>query len=343
MAVVPVVDLGRRWAAMAGEAHEAAARAMTSGRLLLGEETAAFEEEFARFAGRRHAVTVASGTEALRLALVAMGVGTGHEVIVPALTAVPTVYAVCATGATPVVVDVDPGTAALDLDAAAAAVTARTRAVVPVHLYGRPAPIPDIGVPVVDDAAQAHGAVPSSPTVATAYSFYPTKNLGGIGDGGAVVTDDGDLAALVRLLRNHAREDGYVHRHVAGNSRLSEVEAAVLRVALAHLPAHNARRRSIAARYRAAAPHLAWPADHPDHVYHLCVVRSRDRERFRAALAFSTDVHYATAISAQPAYGRFAPRPCPQAEAWAAECVTLPCFPEMADDEVESVCEGLAR
>ena len=173
----------------------------------------------------------------------------------PAFTAVPTAAAVCATGATPVFVDVDADTAAIDVDAAARAVTDRTRAVIPVHLYGRPAPLPDLGVPVLEDAAQAFGALDAgSGSAAVACSFYPTKNLGGIADGGAVLTDDDDLAASIRLFRAHGLTDGYVHTRIATNARLSEVSAAALRVGLPLLDADNQRRRDIAARYVAAAP-----------------------------------------------------------------------------------------
>src|SRR5262249_12550673 len=183
---IRVVDLARRTAALEPELSEAIAAVLASGVFLLGPETEAFEAEFAAFCGRRHAIAVASGTEALRLALVAMDVGAGHEVIVPAMTAVPTAAAGRAAGAVPVFADVDETTATLDAAAAARAVTDRTRAVIPVHLYGRPATLPDLGVPVLEDAAQAHGAVdPGSPSVAAAYSFYPTKNLGGIGAAGA--------------------------------------------------------------------------------------------------------------------------------------------------------------
>ena len=329
-------------ASMAPELAEALERVLASGRLLLGPELEAFEEEFAAFSDRRCAVGVASGTDALRLALTALGVGPGDEVIVPAFTAVPTAAAVCATGATPVPVDVDPHTAALDLEEAARAVTDRTRAVVPVHLYGRPAPLPDLGVPVVEDAAQAHGALTGRGGVAAAYSFYPTKNLGGIGDGGAVVTDDPDLAARVRLLRHHGMGGPYVHEEIAVNSRMSEVEAAALRIALRRLEKGNAR-RAIVARYRDAAPDLRWHAPHERHVHHLCVVRVPDRDVFRASIGVQTGVHYPLALTAQPAYRRFTRRPCPHAEAWAAECVTLPCFPEMSDEEVETVCDSLRQ
>ncbi|MFM8303629.1 MAG: DegT/DnrJ/EryC1/StrS family aminotransferase [Actinomycetota bacterium] len=342
MPAVPVIDLARRADALEPELSAAIADVLTSGVFLLGPQTAAFEEEFATFCGRRHAVAVASGTEALRLALVAMGVGRGDEVIVPAMTAVPTAAAVVAAGAVPVFADVERATAGLDPDAAAAAVTDRTRVVIPVHLYGRPAVLPELGVPVLEDAAQAHGALdPAAPSVAAAYSFYPTKNLGGIGDGGAVVTDDAGLAAQVRELRNHARGPDYDHPVVTGNSRLSEVEAAVLRVGLRRLAAGNARRREAAAAYRAAAPDLMWHPDHPRHVYHLCVARVPDREAYRASRPFETALHYARALTEQSGYRDYVRAPCPEAEGWAAECVSFPCFPEITDDEIEAVCHGL--
>jgi dTDP-4-amino-4,6-dideoxygalactose transaminase len=338
----PVVDLARRTASLQPELGDAIDRVLRAGFYLLGPETEAFESEFAAFCERRHAVAVASGTEALRLALRTLGVGAGAEVIVPAFTAVPTAAAVCATGAVPVFVDVDADTATLDVDAAGAAVTERTRAVIPVHLYGRPAVLPDVGVPVVEDAAQAHGALdPSAPSMAAAYSFYPTKNLGGIGDGGAVVTDDDDLAAQVRLLRRHGLADGYQHTAVSGNSRLSEVEAAALRVGLRRLAEWNGRRREIAGAYRKAAPGLHWQAPHDRHVYHQCVARVPDRDRFRARVRFGTGVHYERALTQQAAYQQFVRGACPVAESWAGECVSLPCFPEMSDDEIEVVCRAL--
>jgi dTDP-4-amino-4,6-dideoxygalactose transaminase len=336
-----VVDLRRRMQAMRDELHEAIARVLVSGRLIDGAEVEAFEREFADFARRRFAVAVGSGTDALRLALSAAGVGAGHEVIVPAFTAVATAAAVCRTGARPVLVDVDPDTGALDSEAAAAAITPRTRAIVPVHLYGRPAHIPSLGVPVIDDAAHAHGALRGSVALATAYSFYPTKNLGGIGDGGAVLTDDADVAQRVRLLRAHGVTRHYRHEVVAGNSRLSEIEAAVLRIGLRLLPTGNARRRDIGRRYRAASPGMRWHPDHERHVMHLCVARVEDRTSFRAAMPFDTAVHYPLALTQQPAYASFARGPCPEAEQWAAECVSFPCFPEMVDVEVDQVCGAL--
>ena len=338
----PVVDLARRMASLQPDLGAAVDRVVRSGWFLLGPETEAFEAEFAAFCGRRQAVAVASGTEALRLALRALGVGAGDEVVVPAFTAVPTAAAVCATGASPVFADVERDTATIDLQHAAAAVTERTRAVVPVHLYGRPAAVPEVGFPVLEDAAQAHGALDSqAPSEAAAYSFYPTKNLGGIGDGGAVVTDDADLAAQIRLLRAHGLTRDYEHTAVTGNSRLSEIEAAVLRLELRRLPDWNTRRRVIARAYREAAPDMRWQAPHERHVYHLCVARIDDREAFRARMPFGTAVQYPRALTQQPAYRQFVRDACPQAESWAAECVSLPCFPEMTDDEIEIVCRAL--
>jgi dTDP-4-amino-4,6-dideoxygalactose transaminase len=244
-------------------------------------------------------------------------------------------------------VDVHVPTAALDPARAAAAITPRTRAIVVVHLYGRPAPVApllELGVPVVEDAAQAHGALPTVSGVAAIYSFYPTKNLGGIGDGGVVVTSDSDLAASVRRRRVHGMTERYVHVDVSQNHRLSELEAAWLRLQLPHLGDGNRRRAKIAGRYREAAPWLRWHADHPRHVVHLCVTRVDRRDEFRAQLAdrgVATAVHYPLAITQQPAYRQFAVAPCPEAERWAAECVSLPCFPELTDAEVEEVAAAL--
>ncbi len=350
--MVPVVDLTRRASLHRDRFIASIDRVLGSGFVLLGPETAAFEAEMAATLGARHGVAVASGASAISLALAALGVGPGDEVIVPAFTAVPTAAAVCALGAVPVPVDVDPVTAAIDPEAAIAAVTQRTAAIVPVHLYGRAfsaveAGLTELGIPVVEDAAQAHGALapPSrSGTRAACYSFYPTKNLGGMGDGGMVVTDDADVAARVRRLRVHGMAELYEHVEIAMNSRLSELEAAWLRLVLPDLEEGNARRAEIATRYRDAAPKLRAHAPHERHVYHLFVVRVADRQRFRDALAerqVATATHYPLALHEQPAYRAFARHACPEASAWARECVSLPCFPELTDEEVDVVCEAL--
>ena len=346
--MVPLVDLTRRHAPHADEFLSAVDRVLRSGTVLMGPELDACEHELALLLGHRHTVCVSSGASALQLALRAVGVAPGDEVIVPAFTAVPTAAAVCALGATPVLVDVDASTAAIDPSQVADAVTTRTRAIVPVHLYGRPvdvAPLVALGIPVVEDAAQAHGALRSI-SAAAVYSFYPTKNIGGVGDGGAVATDDESIAAAVRRLRVHGMAEQYVHVDISQNFRMSEVEAAFIRLQLAHLDVDNSRRRAIARRYRHGAPDLRWHADHPDHVFHLCVARVAERDRMRAQLdaaGIQTAVHYPLALTQQPAYRSMTTRPCPIAEAWAAEALTVPCAPELTDEEVESVASALAE
>jgi dTDP-3-amino-3,4,6-trideoxy-alpha-D-glucose transaminase len=357
--VVPVVDLSRRGRSFADAFAERAREVASSGHFLLGPETAAFEAEFGTWCAglaRRpapgasptsvpHVVAVSSGASAIQLALAGLGVGPGDEVIVPSFTAVPTASAVAALGAIPVPVDVTPDGAGIDVTGIDGARTSRTRAVVVVHLYGRPAELPVTDLPVVEDAAQAHGAVRDhAASAAVAYSFYPTKNLGGIGDGGAVVTHDAELARRVRSLRVHGAEQQYLHERVSQNHRMAEIEAAWLRLALVELDAGNARRRTIAAHYREVAPHLRWHAPHEDHVYHLCVLRSADRPSVRARLAkqgIDTAVHYPLDLTQQPAYRHFARGRCLQSEAWAAECVTIPCTPDHTDDEVAAVAAAL--
>jgi len=206
--------------------------------------------------------------------------------------------------------------------------------------------LPAIDLPVVEDAAQAHGAVTDhGRAAAVAYSFYPTKNLGGIGDGGAVVTRDEALATTVRRLRVHGMTEQYVHEEISQNFRISEIEAAWLRASLPRLAADNARRREIAVHYRASAPALRWQSAHPDHVYHLCVMRSPSRRLTRDELAgrgVATAIHYPLALTDQPAYRHYTRTATPSSKAWADECISLPCFPDLSDAEVEQVAEALA-
>jgi len=346
--VVPAFDLSRRLARYRADYLKIVGRVLDNGHLLLGPELSQFESDFEVFAGGDACVGVASGASALQMILAALGVGPGDEVIVPAMTAVPTAAAVCAVGAAPVFADVNASSAALDPASAAAAVTERTKAVIAVHLYGRPAEVALIvaatGVPVVEDCAQSHGATRTVTGVAAAYSFYPTKNLGGVGDGGAVVTDDKRLADHVRRQRVHGLTDSYEHVLVSQNFRMSELEAGWLALTLPFLAADNERRRHIVDAYRAAAPQLGWHRSHADHVYHLAVVNAADRVGFRAHLAangVATAVHYPLALTQQPAYAKYVTQPCPNAERWAAGCVSVPCFPELTDDEVAQVCAAL--
>ncbi len=324
-----------------------AERVARSGRFLLGDELAGLEAELGEAAGGAHVAGVSSGAGALQLALVGLGVRPGDEVILPAFTAVPTASAVVAAGAVPVLADVDPRTAAVTTGSVERVRSARTRAVVLVHLYGRRAEPVLTDLPVIDDAAQAFGTViPSASSAAVVWSFYPTKNLGGLGDGGAVASRDADLAERVRLLRNHGMTEQYRHEFVSQNFRMSEIEAAWLRLARPDTGADNRRRRAIAGAYRSAAPRLGWSADDPDHVHHLVVFRHVDRDQVRAALAdrgVATAVHYPRSIGQQPAFASLGPSSNPNADAWAAECITVPCFPEMTDDEVEQVASALSE
>lgn len=344
--MVPVVDLSRRGQRFASEFAKASERIAASGKFLLGAELSAFESEFAEWLGARHCVAVSSGAAALQLALVAAGIGAGDEVLVPAFTAVPTASAVASVGAIPRAIDVDPNTACITPETVDAGRTSRSKAVILVHLYGYPAPLPTTDLLVIEDAAQAHGALHDpGRSAATAYSFYPTKNLGGIGDGGAVVTDSADIEARVRMLRVHGMTDQYVHESVSQNFRMSEVEAAWLRLALVDLASDVGRRRAIVRRYREAEPGLCWQTADPNHAYHLAVFRSTDRAATRVGLerhGIATAIHYPLSIPQQPAYSDLAHAVCPQAEGWAAECISVPCFPEMTEAEVDRVCTALA-
>jgi dTDP-3-amino-3,4,6-trideoxy-alpha-D-glucose transaminase len=344
--VVPVVDLSRRGQRFASNFAKVAEAIAASGSFLLGTELSAFETEFAQWLGTQNCVAVSSGAGALQLAISAAGIGPGDEVLVPAFTAVPTASAVAAVGGIPRPIDVDPLTACITTESVAAARTARTKAVIVVHLYGYPAALPATDLPIIEDAAQAHGALRNAGrSVATAYSFYPTKNLGGIGDGGAVITNSAEIAGRVRTLRVHGMSDLYVHDYVSQNFRMSELEAAWLRLALTELKTDVERRRTIVAQYRNAAPALRWQAAHPDHAYHLAVFRSSDRAATRAALeaaGVATAIHYPLAITQQPAYRDLAHGQCEESETWAAECISVPCFPELTGNEVERVCSALA-
>lgn len=346
--MVPVVDLARYGAAVADDFATIAADLAAGGSYLLGERTAQLEMSLAEYTGLPSATAacVSSGAGALQLALTALGVGAGDEVIVPSFTAVPTASAVVAAGAIPVLADVDPDTACITPGAIERVRTGRSRAVIVVHLYGYPASLPDTDLIVIEDAAQSFGSVRGPrPSAATCFSFYPTKNLGGIGDGGAVVSSDSAVIETVRRLRAHGMAEQYRHVELSQNFRMSELEAAWLLHRLPSVAAGNERRRHIAATYRATAPELHWQTDHPDHVAHLCVFRHPQRDAVRARLAelgVATAVHYPAAIHQQPAFAFLADSDCPISSAWAAQCITVPCFPEMTDEEIARVAAGLA-
>jgi dTDP-4-amino-4,6-dideoxygalactose transaminase len=361
---VPFGDLKRQYEALRPELDAAAARVLAGGWYILGPEVRAFEEEFAAFCGVRHCVGVANGTEALHLALVGLGIGPGDEVITVANAAVYEALTILQAGARPVLVDVDPQTHTLDPALLEAALTPRTRAVMPVHLYGRMADMPAIlafaerhGLLVVEDCAQAHGArqggrPAGSMGACGCFSFYPSKNLGALGDGGAIVTDDPALAERLRRLRQYGWSRKYYSTEPAGlNSRLDELQAALLRVKLPHLPAWNARRRELARRYAAllADTPLGLPAPHPDeeHVYHLYVVRAPGRDRLLEALrerGIGADVHYPLPAHQQPIYRDSGYAPAgglPVTERLAAEVLSLPIYPELTDQEADEVAAAL--
>ena len=360
---VRFLDLSRAVAEEREELDAALAAVLDSGQFVLGERVAAFEDAFAAFCGARHAVGVASGTDALTLALQAVGVGHGDEVVTAANTCVPTVAAIEAAGAVPVLVDVDGETCTLSPASVEAALTPRTRAVVPVHLYGQcadMAPILELardrGLRVVEDAAQAHGAEYGGRRAGTlghaaAFSFYPTKNLGALGDAGAVVTDDEEVAERARLLRSYGERERYESVVPGRNSRLDALQAAVLAARLPRLEAWAERRRELARRYGAAlaGTGVAAPVEAAGrrHAYHLYVVRTPRRDELRAELAargVETLVHYPRPVHRHPAYERLAGEPGALAasERLCEEVLSLPLYPQLTDDEAEHVAASVA-
>ena len=364
MTQIQLNDLRGRYLAHQTDVDAAVLRVLASGWYILGQETAAFEAEFARASHARGCIGVNSGTDALRLALQACNVGPGDEVITVAHTAVATVAAIRLAGATPVLVDIDPATYTMSPAALAAAITPATKAVIPVHLYGHPADLPAIaaevnprGIWLIEDCAQAHGAtINGRPLGSTGelacYSFYPTKNLGALGDGGAVTSNDEGLLARVRALREYgwSANERYVSYSEGMNSRLDELQAAVLRVFLTHLDAENEQRRRLAAAYAACLPaDVVLPVEQPGfrHVYHLYVVRVRERDEVRAQLAargIGTAIHYPVPIHLQPAYRDIVTTPAPltATEQAAEEILSLPMHPALSIDDVHRVAEALA-
>lgn len=363
---VPLARLPEQHEPLRADLQAAFERVLATGAFVLGEEVAAFERDFARYCEVREAVAVNSGTDALLLALRALGVGHGDVVAIPALTFAATAEAVCLAGARPLVLDVENDTLTLDPDAFAEALR-RTpvRAVIPVHLYGHPANIEAIcalaqaaGVAVIEDAAQAHGARSGTKRIGScgdvaAFSFYPTKNLGALGDGGAVTTNRADLAAELKRLRDHGQDRKYHHVAVGMNSRLDALQAAFLRVKLPWLDRWNERRRLLANRYRtlladcpSVQPLAVRPSVEP--VYHQFVVRCQKREKLMAYLAergIQTAVHYPRPVHLQPAFA-FLDQPagsCPVAEQACKEVLALPLYPELHEAEVDLVCDALRQ
>jgi dTDP-4-amino-4,6-dideoxygalactose transaminase len=367
--MIPQADPGASYRAHAAEIDAAVARALSSGWYILGAEGRAFEGSFAAWLGAAHAVGCGNGTDALALALRALGVGPGAAVATVSHTAVATVAAIEMAGATPVLIDIDPSYYTMDPEELAAVLASPPpglppiRAVIPVHLYGQSADLDAIlplaqryGVAVIEDCSQAHGATLHGHRLGTlgaigTFSLYPTKNLGALGDGGVMATGDAALAARLAALRQYGWRTHYVSDEVGINSRLDEVQAAILAVKLRHLDGGNAARQTIAARYDAAlaGSPLVPPARRAgaEHVFHQYVVRSRDRDALRARLreaGIGAGIHYPVPVHLQPAYaGRVAmgPAACRASERAADEVLSLPMFPELTEVQVSAVCEAV--
>jgi dTDP-4-amino-4,6-dideoxygalactose transaminase len=368
---VPQANPGAGYRALRGEIDVAVARVLESGWYILGQEVRAFEAEFAAWLGATAAVGCGNGTDALALALRALGVGPGMSVVTVSHTAVATVAAIEMVGATPLLIDIEPDYYTMDPGELAEVLAhppagvPPIRVVIPVHLYGQPAAIEPIvavcrrhGVPVIEDCAQAHGATIAGRKVGTftevaAFSFYPTKNLGALGDGGMVAMRDAGTGTAIAALRQYGWRSHYISDAIGVNSRLDEMQAAILRVKLQHLDAQNARRQTIAAAYDAAlrGASLAPPARRGDagHVFHLYVLRVPERAALQARLreaGIGTGIHYPVPVHLQPAYrGRLpvGPAGCRATEIAAEQVLSLPIYPELTDAQVAQVCEALRR
>jgi len=346
--VIPLVDVKAQYAPFIPELQQRFAEVLESGRFIFGPEVEAFEREAAAYLGVPHAVGVANGTDALVLSLEAMGVARGDEVICPAFTFYATAEAIARVGATPVFADIDPVTLNLDPEAVAALVTDRTTAIVPVHLFGRPAQLEELaalGLPLLEDAAQAFGAPGVATTgVCSTFSFFPTKNLFALGDGGLVTSTDNAVADAVRKLRFHGSRDKRTFDLVGTNSRLDAIQAGALRVLLPHLAGWNRARREAAARYAelGLGDVVELPADDAGHVYHMYVVRTTERERIGAALeeaGIASAAYYVTPLHLQPAmaYLGYEPGSLPETERAAAENLALPMWGGIAAEQQERV------
>ena len=363
MIMIPFLDLKAPYLELKHEIDEAIARVVSSGWFIGGEEVEQFEADYAHYCGAAHALGVANGLDALYLALRAMDVGPGDEVIVPSNTYIATWLAVSQCGATPVPVEPLAGTYNIDPARIEAAITPATRVILPVHLYGQPADLDPIlalarkhGLRVLEAAAQAHGARYKGQRIgahgdAVAWSFYPGKNLGALGDGGAVTTNDPQLAERIRLLRNYGSRVKYVNEVKGVNSRLDPLQAAVLRVKLRHLDAWNARRQALAAAYLSGLAHhttltLPQVPDWADPVWHLFVIRHPQRDALAQRLAeagIGSLIHYPIPPHRQQAYADagFAEGAFPLAEAMAGEVMSLPIGPQMGLESVELICTGI--
>ena len=361
---VPYFDLRAQYAELREEILPALDRVCQGASFILGDEVELFEREFAEYCNAAYCVALNSGTSALHLALLSLGIEAGDEVITTANTFIATAEAISYTGAQPVFVDVDPNTANIDPNLIEAAITTRTKAILPVHLYGRPADLDPIletaaqhGLAVIEDACQAHGAQHKGNRVgslgrAAAFSFYPGKNLGAYGEGGALVTNDSHLAEFARAMRDHGQSQRYFHDFVGYNYRMDGFQGAVLRIKLRHLERWTAKRRELAEHYRELLSDvpLALPQDDPasECVYHLFVAYVEERDRVREFLqsrGVQTAIHYPRPVHLQKPYAvlGYGPGSLPHTEHACASCLSLPLFPEMTLDQVRYVAQAVAE
>jgi dTDP-4-amino-4,6-dideoxygalactose transaminase len=368
-ATIPQADPGAGYRAQKAEIDAAIGRALESGWYILGKEGAAFESEFAAWLGLNRAVGCANGTDALALILRGLGIGPGMTVATVSHTAVATVAAVEMVGATPLLLDIDPDTYTMDADELVSVLDhpppglPPIRAVIPVHIYGQACDLGpmleatrEAGVPLIEDCAQAHGATLDGKRLGTlgtaaAFSLYPTKNLGALGDGGVLATDDAELADRIAAIRQYGWKDRYISAMVGVNSRLDEVQAAILRVKLTALDAGNARRQAIAAAYDAALAGASIEAPYrrpgAGHVFHQYVLRCENRAEVQAhfkAQGIGTGIHYPVPVHLQPAYKdrtALGPAGCTETARAAEEVLSLPMYPELSDGQVERICEAL--
>ncbi len=361
---IEFLDLARQYQSIKDDVDKALLSAVASTQYILGEELERFEEEFAAYCDTVSCIGVGSGTAAIQLALEALEIKARDEVIAPANTFIATIFPILRVGARPVLVDCDARTATIDPAQVELAMTPRTKAVIAVHLYGQPAAIDPLtvlcaerGIILIEDACQAHGALyrgrrAGSLGRVAAFSFYPGKNLGAYGDGGAITTSDQELTDRIRILRNLGQAKKYEHLTLGTNERLDTVQAAVLRVKLRHLDRWNRLRRMHATTYTEAlsdtATELPWVAPDVEHVWHLYVVRTPKRDAVRAALAeqgIASGMHYPVPLHLQPALAQLGYRTgdFPNTEAWSKELLSLPMFPELRPDEIDAVAGTVRR
>ena len=359
---VPFLDLRAQYRSIKPEIDAAISRVLDTSQFVLGAEVTGFEQEFAAYSGAAECIALNSGTSALHLALLAAGVGPGDDVITVPLTFVASVAAILYAGARPVLVDIDPRSFTMDAAAIEAAITPRTKAILPVHLYGHPAdmdPILEVarrhGLVVIEDAAQAHGAKYKERPIGNlgdiaCFSFYPTKNLGAYGEGGAVTTSNTEYARTIRMLRDWGQDRKYHHLLRGFNYRMEGLQGAILRVKLRHLDRWTELRRAAASKYNRllADCGVELPREMPwaRHVYHVYTLRRKDRDALQAALqteAIQTAVHYALPVHLQPAYADlgYSRGAFPQSEKAAEEVLSLPLYPEITDTQIQKVAQAL--